>query len=98
MYVILWRYEVDPHNEAAFRAAYGPGGDWAQLFARASGFLGSSLYRDDALPGQFLTLDTWIDQAAFDAFQAAHGGDYQALDAKFARLSRQTRVGVVQIG
>jgi len=93
MYVIVWRYEVDPQHEAAFRAAYGATGDWAQLFAKGQGFLGSSLYRDDAAPGCFLTLDTWIDQAAFDAFQAAHGGAYAALDARFAHLSQQSRVG-----
>lgn len=93
MYVIVWRYEVDPPNEAAFRAAYGATGDWAQLFAKAQGFLGSALYRDDAAPGAFLTLDTWIDEAAFNAFQAAHGPTYAALDAKFAHLSRQSRIG-----
>jgi heme-degrading monooxygenase HmoA len=95
MFVILWRYEVAPQDEAAFRAAYGSTGDWAQLFGQAPGFLGTSLYRDDAAPGVFVTLDTWIDEAAFSAFQAAHGATYSALDAKHAGLSKQTRIGAV---
>ena len=35
----LWRFEVAPDAEARFIEAYGPGGDWAHLFATAPGFI-----------------------------------------------------------
>ncbi|HJS79157.1 MAG TPA: antibiotic biosynthesis monooxygenase [Vitreimonas sp.] len=90
-YVIVWTYEVPPPATDEFIAAYGPEGDWAQLFAKGAGFIGVELYRD----GQtFLTLDRWRSADAFNAFQAAFGAHYQALDAKLAHLtSSQARIG-----
>ncbi|MBL8542576.1 MAG: antibiotic biosynthesis monooxygenase [Hyphomonadaceae bacterium] len=90
-YVILWSYEVAPEHERAFIAAYGPEGDWARLFATAAGFLGVDLYRDGA---RFLTIDRWQSEAAFQAFQAARGAEYQALDARCDALTlAETRLG-----
>ena len=90
-YLIVWTYDVPPQATDDFIAAYGPDGDWAQLFAKGAGFVGVELYRE----GQtFLTLDRWLSEDAFDAFQAAFGAHYQALDAKLAHLTRsQQRVG-----
>jgi heme-degrading monooxygenase HmoA len=90
-YVIVWTYDVPLHATDHFIAAYGPDGDWAQLFAKGAGFLGVELYRE----GQtFLTLDRWLSEAAFNAFQAAFGAHYQALDTKLAHLtSSQARIG-----
>lgn len=85
-HVIVWRYEVAGEHAAAFRAAYGPDGDWAQLFARAAGFLGVELF--EGADGTFVTLDNWESQAAFDAFQAAHSSEYADLDARLAHLSK----------
>ncbi len=78
MIAILWTYEV--HSDAAvdFERAYGPAGDWAALFRRASGYLGTELLRG---PGTaYLTIDRWRDSADFEAFMAAHRADYEALD------------------
>jgi heme-degrading monooxygenase HmoA len=89
-YAIIWTYDITPEYEAAFRAAYGPNGDWAQLFARAPGFLGAELLGGE----RYATIDRWESQAAFEAFQAQHGEAYAALDAKLAHLTRaQQRVG-----
>lgn len=62
--------------------AYGPGGDWAALFARAEGFLGVSLLVDHETEGRFVTLDRWVHEAAFRAFRAdpALTPAYDALD------------------
>lgn len=93
-YVIVWTYDVPDEASDRFIAAYGPDGDWAQLFAKGAGFIGVELYRDGPT---FLTLDRWLSKDAFDAFHAAFGKHYQALDAKLAHLSRsQTRVGAFQ--
>jgi hypothetical protein len=32
MFLVLWEYEVKPGSEKRFEKAYGPAGDWAQLF------------------------------------------------------------------
>lgn len=90
-YVIVWTYDVPTQAADDFIAAYGPGGDWAQLFAKGAGFIGVELYRDGEA---FLTIDRWLSEDAFNAFQSAFGDQYQALDAKLAHLSRsQARIG-----
>lgn len=90
-YVIVWTYDVPPAVADGFVAAYGPDGDWAQLFAKGAGFIGVELYRDG---DSFLTIDRWLSEEAFHAFQADFGEQYRALDAKLAHLSRsQARIG-----
>jgi heme-degrading monooxygenase HmoA len=78
MIALIWRYEVLEEAQAAFEAAYGPTGAWAQLFARADGFRGTELLRAD--DGSYLTLDVWRARADFDTFLEAHRADYEALD------------------
>lgn len=92
MYVIVWTYDVALDAADDFIRAYGPEGDWAQLFGRTAGFLAVELYRE--ADGRFLTLDRWESEAAFDAFQAAHGPAYRALDETLAHLS----LGQIRIG
>ena len=78
MIAILWTYEVRPEAVAAFERAYGPDGDWAALFRRAAGYLGTELLRG---PGTtYLTIDRWRAAADFDAFMAANRAEYDALD------------------
>ncbi|MGQ0532918.1 MAG: antibiotic biosynthesis monooxygenase family protein [Caulobacteraceae bacterium] len=90
-HAIFWTYEVAPEHEAAFIDAYNAHGAWAQLFARAPGFIGVELYRDG---GRFLTIDRWQSAAAFEAFQAAFAAEYRALDTKCEALTQsETRLG-----
>lgn len=90
-YVIVWTYDVPAEQTDAFIAAYGSDGDWAKLFAKGAGFIGVELCRDG---GVFLTIDRWRSEDAFNAFQAAFGEAYRALDVKLAHLTRsQTRIG-----
>jgi len=78
MIAILWSYRVRPGAAEDFERVYGPAGDWAALFSRAEGWLGTELYRG---PGDsWLTVDRWRSEAAFEAFMAAHRVDYEALD------------------
>ena len=93
-YAIIWTYDIALEHEAGFRTAYGSNGEWAQLFARAPGFLGTELLSGE----RYATIDRWESQAAFEAFQVRHGEAYASLDAKLAHLTRaQQRIGAFVI-
>ena len=76
---ILWVFTVRPDQAEAFEAAYGPRGSWAALFGQSPGFLGTELWRDAAI-GRYHTVDRWVSRSACEAFHAAKGEDYAALD------------------
>jgi len=78
MIAILWRYEVRPEWIADFERVYSASGEWAGLFAKASGYLGTELLRERE--GVYLTIDRWRAQNDFENFLAAHRADYDALD------------------
>ena len=78
MIAILWRYEVRPERVADFERTYRTDGDWAQLFAKAAGYLGTELLRERE--GMYLTIDRWRAREDFDAFLAAHRQAYDVLD------------------
>ena len=81
----LWQFEVSAEEEARFVDAYGPGGDWARLFATAPGFIRTELWRDG--DGIFLTADHWESFEAFERFQAGQGEQYRRLDAELEGLA-----------
>jgi 8-oxo-dGTP diphosphatase len=85
-YVILWEFRVRPGSETAFEAAYGAEGDWAVLFRRAPGYLGTELLRAPEA-GRYVTIDRWVSSAAFDAFRDAHRADYEELDGRCLELT-----------
>lgn len=96
MIALVWRFEVRDAERAAFEAAYGPDGAWARLFARGEGFRGTQLLRGE--DGAYLTIDSWRDRAAFDAFLGAHRDAYEALDLETEPLTRcETRIGDFEV-
>jgi heme-degrading monooxygenase HmoA len=88
---MIWQFDVGPERLTAFETAYGPAGDWAQLFARADGFLGIELLRSEGAAGRYLTIDRWTSEAAFDAFKAAFAAEYEVLDERFEQLTQSER-------
>jgi heme-degrading monooxygenase HmoA len=93
-YEVVWSYDVDPGAREAFERAYGPTGQWAQLFSKGDGFLEVVLLADAATPGRYLTIDRWRDEASFVRFMGQHGDAYAALDDSLAGVSRRgTRLG-----
>jgi heme-degrading monooxygenase HmoA len=78
MIAILWTYEVKPEARERFEAVYRSSGDWAELFGRSDGYLGTELFRGPE--GAYLTVDRWRAEADFEAFLAVHRTDYEALD------------------
>ena len=81
MFVRVWRFVVRPEHVAAFVRFNGADGDWARLFARAEGYLGTTLERDPVESNAYRTRDRWRAQADFEAFLERFGEEYKALDA-----------------
>ncbi len=46
VYVIVWRYRVRRGAVRPFERIYGPRGDWARLFRKGRGYLGTQLLRE----------------------------------------------------
>ena len=94
MYVIIWRYRVDPAELAKFEKAYGPTGDWAKFFSSAQDYLGTELLVDDERPGEYVTIDRWRSEEAYSGYLAEHEADYDRLDRRFQALTlSESRVG-----
>jgi heme-degrading monooxygenase HmoA len=94
MFIVVWRFEIAEEKIGAFEAAYGPEGNWAQLFRRSAEYLGTELLRDAYAPGAYLTIDRWVSEEAFRAFRKDHDAAYEELDRSCDALTeKETRVG-----
>jgi heme-degrading monooxygenase HmoA len=71
---LVFSYEV--REPDAFERAYGAGGEWAQFFAGARGYIGTELLRDVELPGRYLVVDRWESAEAYNAFANEHREEY----------------------
>ncbi len=74
MIALVFSYEV--RDVAGFERAYGPGGDWAQFFTDATGYIGTELLRDAETPGRYLVIDRWDSAGAYNSFAARHREEY----------------------
>ena len=98
MFVVVWQFEVAEENIAAFEAAYGADGEWAQLFRSSPSYLGTELLRDAYIPGAYLTIDRWKSEEEFRAFRKDHDSEYEKLDrACDALTSREARIGAYTV-
>jgi uncharacterized glyoxalase superfamily protein PhnB/heme-degrading monooxygenase HmoA len=85
----VWEYEVPADAEPEFLDHYAPDGAWVRLFRRAPGYLGTQLYRDRGLAGRYLTVDHWLDEAAYREFRRAFAAEFETLDRACAALTRR---------
>jgi heme-degrading monooxygenase HmoA len=98
MFVVVWQFEIAEEKIAAFEAAYGPQGAWAQLFATSPDYKGTELLRDAYVPGLYLTIDRWTSEEAFRAFRKAHDAEYESLDRQSDDLTqKETRIGAYTV-
>ena len=94
MFVVVWQFEIAEEKVAAFEAAYGSEGAWAQLFRTSPDYRGTELLRDAYIPDAYLTIDRWTSEEAFRTFRKDHDAGYEALDRTCDALtSRETRIG-----
>ena len=90
----MWEFIVSPEHTQAFERAYGPAGEWVQLFRRSPGYLRTELHRDRSQPQRFVTIDHWESKQAWEAFRARFGAEFESLDAKCeAWTTRETELG-----
>ncbi len=85
-YVRLWTFRPAAGRTAEFVAAYAADGDWARLFRRGEGYLGTELLHPAPAHGHYVTIDRWTSETHWQNFLAQHGADYRALDARLAPL------------
>jgi heme-degrading monooxygenase HmoA len=98
MFVVVWQFEVAEEKIAAFEAAYGSEGSWAQLFRTSTRYQGTELLRDAYVPGSYLTIDRWASEGDFRAFRKEHDKEYEKLDRMCDALTaKETRIGAFTV-
>jgi heme-degrading monooxygenase HmoA len=91
MYVRVWEYQVIDHAVADFVVAYGADGDWAQLFSRGEGYVGTELYQNARAKTLFLTIDTWRSESDWRALLDEWRAPYEALDCRLGSMTTLQR-------
>ena len=98
MHITIWEFHAIAGREAEFEQSYGPDGEWARLFRRGEGYLGTELLRDEAYPRRYITLDRWTSPAARSAFQGQWRAEYNALDKQCEALTEhEAPLGVLTL-
>jgi heme-degrading monooxygenase HmoA len=89
MYCYVWEYEVRGERQSTFENAYGPEGEWVQLFQRDPGYVRTILLRGRESRARFVTVDFWTSREAFQAFRERFRTEFEALDERFEALTRR---------
>jgi heme-degrading monooxygenase HmoA len=84
-----WRFLPAPGAEQEFVRVYGPDGEWARLFRQGTGYLGTELRHPDADSAEYVTIDRWESEVAWEAFRRWHAEAYEALDRRCEGLTVQ---------
>jgi len=94
MFLALWEFEVKPEQEKRFETAYGPDGEWVQLFRSDPNYQGTRLLRDPSREGIYVTLDFWRSREAYQRFRQAAAERYAEIDAECeGPTSKETHLG-----
>ena len=86
-HVRVWRFRPPPGGEQAFANAYAGSGPWSALFAKASGYRGSTLFAPVESGGWWLTIDRWDSAADFETFGHDFGEEYRKLDTELEGIA-----------
>ncbi len=93
----IWEFQARPERIAQFEKFYAATGEWAALFRRCPGFLGTSLLRDTESPARFLIIDRWDTAASHHAMREQFSAEYETLDRACESLTEsETRIGVFE--
>ena len=91
IYSYIWEFIVRDETRERFEEIYGPKGDWAKLFQRSPGYLGTDLIRDKSQGQRYLTIDRWQSFEHFLVFKKEYQAEYQILDEICERLTLSER-------
>jgi len=92
---LVFSYEVRDPTE--FERVYGPGGDWAEFFGGAPGYIGTELLRDVETPGRYLVVDRWESADAYNAFAAERRDEYmRRVDDSRFHYDQELRFGTFE--
>ncbi len=83
----IWKFQPAKGREDEFALAYAANGQWAALFGKARGYLGTELYRPHETGGWWLTIDRWESLADFYEFQRQFGEEYRELDMELEGIA-----------
>jgi heme-degrading monooxygenase HmoA len=98
MIEIIWEFVVKEEARGQFELAYGPGGAWSKLFARCSGFRGTTLLRDTKNPLRYLLIDLWDNVAQREQILEERKVEYANLVATFTDWTEShTEVGIFRV-
>ena len=89
MFITIWRFRLLEGRESEFERAYGSTGEWALLFRRDDGYLGTELLRRSEDSTEYLTLDRWVSRTAYESFRSRFSSEYQRLDRLFEGLTEE---------
>jgi heme-degrading monooxygenase HmoA len=94
MLVVIWKYEIQEHNRAAFEELYGQAGKWVQLFENGAGYIATELVKDVSQPTAYVTIDTWSSQEKYETFLEEHEEECANIDAEGDGLViSETKIG-----
>jgi quinol monooxygenase YgiN len=92
---IVWVMQAAPGRLVEFELAYGPNGEWVQLFRQADGHISTDLLPDLETANRFLVIDRWRDLMSFQSFKKRCQKAYDDLDRQCEALTlNETRVGI----
>lgn len=99
MITILWEYQVKADRIAEFEKIYASNGDWAELFKKSKGFLGTKLFHSLEHPQLFTTIDQWESIKDYKAFLSQWKEEYEKLDKECEGLTEhESCLGTFGIG
>lgn len=87
MFHIVWVFHAAPERLREFVDTYGPEGGWVGLFREGAGYHDTELFRSQAEPSRFLTIDRWDSRRAYEEFRRERRSDYARLDAACEALT-----------
>lgn len=89
MIATIWRFRVLPVAVDSFERIYGLHDDWARLFARAVGYVGTELLQHDRGESVCLTIDRWQSADDYHRAKVELALDHAALDCRCEPLASE---------
>ena len=90
-FTYIWEYLVKDNFLSEFITAYGPEGDWVQLFRKAGGYIKTNLHQDTTNPNRFITVDFWKTRNDRDNFRKRFSDEFEKLDQRCEQFTESEK-------